>query len=100
MQEGVKLGRERVGEGLGGVTHTLEVHGFHRFVHAFDYARHVACYLAHRYGRLDAASYGVQAAREAQQVQRLALLADCVGGVYPCAVVVALLQRLRTLHIL
>ena len=101
MQEGVKLGRERVGEGLGGgVTHTLEVHGFHRFVHAFDYARHVACHLAHRHGRLDAARYGVQAAREAQQVQRLALLADRVGGVYPCAVVVALLQRLRTLHIL
>jgi hypothetical protein len=75
-------------------THALEVHRFHRFVHAFDDARHVPCHLSHCRGRLDSACDGVDAACEAEQVQRFALFADRIGGVYPRAVVVALLECL------
>ena len=50
----------------GGKTDTLEVHGFHRFVHAFDDARHVTRHLPHRNGRLDPARYCIDAAREAE----------------------------------
>jgi len=46
----------------------------------------------HRHDRLDPARDGVDAARESEEVQRLALLADSVGRVYARAVVVALLQ--------
>ena len=82
--------------GRGGETGTnaFEVHGFHRFVHAFDDARHVPCHLSHRSSRLHSARYGVNTAGESEQVERFALFADRIGGVYPCAVVVALLQRL------
>ena len=82
--------KKRRGEG----THALEVHRLHRFVHAFYDARHVPRHLPHRHGRLDPARDGVDAAREAEEVQRFALLADRVGGVYPCPVVVTLLERL------
>jgi len=77
--------KKRRGEG----THALEVHRLHRFVHAFYDARHVPRHLSHRHGRLDPA-------REAEEVQRFALLADRVGGIYPYPVVVALLERLHT----
>lgn len=77
-------------------THALEVHCLHRFVHAFYDARHVPRHLSHRHGRLDPARDGVDAAREAEEVQRFALLADRIGGVYPRPVVVALLERLHT----
>jgi len=76
------------------MTHALEVHRLHRFVHAFYDARHVPRHLPHRHGRLDPARDGVDAACEAEEVQRFALLADRVGGVYPCPVVVTLLERL------
>jgi hypothetical protein len=33
--------------------------------------------------------------RKAEQVERLDLLLDCVRGVYPRAIIIALLQRLR-----
>jgi hypothetical protein len=52
-------------------------------------------HLSHRHGRLDPARYRINAAREAEQVERLALLSDCVRGVYPRAIIVTLLQRLR-----
>ena len=81
--------------GRGEGTHALEVHALHRLVHALHDARHVARHLAHRDGGLHAARDRVDAAREAQEVQRLALLPDRVRGVYPRAVVVALLERLR-----
>jgi len=76
------------------MTHALEVHRLHCFVHALDDARHVPRYLPHRHGRLDAARDGVEAACEAEQVKRLALLADRIGSVDPRAIIVALLQRL------
>jgi len=79
-----------------GETHALEVHRLHGFVHAFYYARHVPRHLSHRHGRLDTARDRVDPACEAKEVQRLALLADRVGGVYPRAVGVALLERLHT----
>ena len=82
------------GKGREGETNALEVHGFHRFVHAFDYACHVARHLSHRGGCFHSARYGVDPAGESEQVERFALFADRVGGVYPCSIVVALLQRL------
>ena len=75
-------------------TYALEVHRLHGFVHAFYDARHIPRHLSHRHGRLDPARDGVEAAREAEEVQRFALLADRIGCVYPCAVVVTLLKCL------
>jgi hypothetical protein len=85
--------RERDGTGRDG-TNALEVHGFHCFVHAFDYACHVSRHLSHRSGCLHSARYGVDPAGESEQVERFGLFADRIGGVYPRAIVVALLQRL------
>jgi hypothetical protein len=76
-------------------THALEVHRLHGFVHAFNDASHVPRHLPHRHGRLDTARDRVDPACEAEEVQGFALLADGVGGVYPRAVVVALLERLH-----
>jgi hypothetical protein len=87
--------KESGGKGKGGKTYALEVHGLHGFVHALYDARHVTRHLSHRHGRLDSARYGVDAAREAEEVQRLALLPDRIRGVYSRAVVIALLERLR-----
>jgi len=81
-------------EGIEEKTHVLEVHHLHRLVHGLDDAPHVPSRLPHRHGRLDAAGDGVDAAGEAEQVERLALLADRIGSVDPRAVIVALLQRL------
>ena len=63
----ISLG-EDLGGGKGRDTYALEVHRFHRFVHAFDDARHVPRHLSHRRGRLDSARDGVDAACEAEQV--------------------------------
>jgi hypothetical protein len=50
--------------------------------------------LSHRGGRFHSARYGVDPAGESEQVERFALFADRIGSVYPCAIVVTLLQRL------
>lgn len=75
-------------------THALEVHRLHRFVHPFHDACHVPRHLSHRHGRLDPARDGVDAAREAEEVQRFALLADRIGCVYARPVVFTLLECL------
>jgi hypothetical protein len=59
----------------------LEVHGFHHFVHAFDYARHASRHLSRCNGLLDPARYGIDAARKAEPVERLSLLSDCIRGI-------------------
>ena len=51
---------------------------------------HTACDLAHRHGRFDPARHGIDAATEAQQIQRLVLLADRVGRVYACTFAIPL----------
>lgn len=72
----------------------VDVHAVHGLVHALHDGGHVACYLTHRHRGLDAATDGVDAAREPEQVERLALLPDGVLRVYARAVCVALLQCL------
>lgn len=75
--------------------HPLEVHALHGPVHAFDHRRQVARHLSHRDRCLDPASDSVDATRKAEQVQGLVLLADRIRRIYPCAFVVALLERLE-----
>lgn len=53
--------------------------------------------LSHRDGCFDPGRDGVYSAAEAQEVERLVLLADRVGGVDLCAFGIALLQRLLEL---
>ena len=89
------MGKRGGREGGRGETHALEVHRLHRLIHTLHHARHVPRYLPHRHGRLYAACDGVEAAREAEEVERFALLADRIRGVDTRAVVVALLQCLR-----
>src|SRR5258708_17438483 len=89
----VRVGEGEERRGKGGA-HTFEVHGFHGLVHAFDDARHIPCHLSHRSRSLHSARYCIDPAGKSEQVKRFALFADRVGGVYPCAVVVALLQSL------
>ena len=87
-----------VGDGrwdAGRGTHPLEVHALHRLVHALHHGRHVPRHLPHGHGGLDPAGNRVDPACEAQEVQGLVLLPDGVRGVYPRAIVVALLQSLR-----
>ena len=80
---------------MGRGTHPLEVHTLHRLVHALHHGRHVPGHLPHGHGGLDPAGDRVDPACEAQEVQGLVLLPDRVRGVYPRAIVVALLQSLR-----
>jgi hypothetical protein len=91
---------EAVSDGAAGAhgerrTHAFEVHALHRLVHAAHDGRHVARDLAHRHRGLDAACDRGEPAREPQQVQRLALLANRIRRVDPRAVRIALLQCLR-----
>ncbi len=61
-----------------GKTYPLEVHAFHGFIHASDDGGHVASHLSHRYGRFHAAGDGVYPTREAEEIERFALLPNCI----------------------
>ena len=69
---------------------SFQVHGLHSAIEATNDVGHTACDLAHRHGRFDPARHGIDAATEAQQIQRLVLLADRVGRVYACAFAIPL----------